>query len=992
MSGRKVVNAPTSLPAERPSLGTGVEGAYMLIGGGKQVNMDEVLQESSRALKEYQGMTIGARTTFENFEPNISVRDQYTRQQYEYFRPSEALPKRPQDIIRTCRSVYHTVGLIRNIIDLMGDFCCQGIRVTHPNPRINKFYRGWFKKIRGTHTSERFANLFYREGVAIVKRTMGKISVYDEDQLRAIAAARYGAQADLANVMEMMPMQLNNVPEVSDPMEADRERLPGNITARKRVIPLRYNFLNPLTLVAVGGELAQFVGEQYFALKVTGKLRTLVMGPRNTIEKRLVEQIPADLRDAIVNGQAEVALDPRRVHAYSYKKDDWQTWAHPLIYAVMKDLILLEKMKLADLAALDGAITQIRLWKMGDLEKGIMPTANAISRLAEILMSNPGGGAFDLIWGPELSVEEYKTNVHQFLGKAKYEPVLEAIYSGLGIPPTLTGSSNSSGFTNNYISLKTLVQRLEYGRMALREFWETEIALVQQAMGFQRPARVEFDRMVLSDEAAEKALLIQLADRDVISVDTLTERFGEDPDFEEIKLRKEKRQRDSGAMNPKASPYHSPQTLFELVKTALQAGLMTPEQCGIDIPIDFEDQVAPFMTKIKSAEKIAKMRVPPAVPGSPLKGKTGKPAISKPKGSPGRPLNSKDSGQRKQKTIKPLGAKADIDQTAAFLATGMWVEHTAQGEIAEILAPALLQHFGVNTMRSLSNEQAKQAEVIKFGVLCSIDPFTNITPEVVHAILKQGAVIPPACAKLYSNLYHSVASQNSREPTMEELRQIQAYVYVLVNTDEDVFVDIQNTDDDEDDLTEVPPVIEVPDERQPDHFSCGAAAAMSCGKYFEVGPDDIEEWKEALGTTLAESTHPSAIVNYLSSLGLKVTAQHKMTIEDLWAHIANDEPVICPVQDYMNLRESGATFDYGHYLTVVGVVPGYIICQDSSIENAENKPGGDVPANLSKDYAENVEAPGRVIISNEEWNKIWHDEDAEGNPYIQFGIAVGKSN
>ena len=140
-------------------------------------------------------------------------------------------------------------------------------------------------------------------------------------------------------------------------------------------------------------------------------------------------------------------------------------------------------------------------------------------------MSNPGGGSFDLIWGPELDFKESGTNVHQFLGSTKYEPVLNNIYAGLGVPPTLTGSATSSGFTNNYISLKTLVQRLEYGREVLRSFWEKEIEIVQKAMGFRLPAKVMFDRMVLSDESSEKALLIQLVDRGIISYETIQERF-----------------------------------------------------------------------------------------------------------------------------------------------------------------------------------------------------------------------------------------------------------------------------------------------------------------------------------------------------------------------------------------------------------------------------------------------------------------------------------
>ena len=39
-----------------------------------------------------------------------------------------------------------------------------------------------------------------------------------------------------------------------------------------------------------------------------------------------------------------------------YKKDDWQAWAYPMVYAVMDDIMVMEKLKLADMAALDGNI------------------------------------------------------------------------------------------------------------------------------------------------------------------------------------------------------------------------------------------------------------------------------------------------------------------------------------------------------------------------------------------------------------------------------------------------------------------------------------------------------------------------------------------------------------------------------------------------------------------------------------------------------------
>ena len=101
---------------------------------------------------------------------------------------------------------------------------------------------------------------------------------------------------------------------------------------------------------------------------------------------------------------------------FYYKKDDWSNWANPLIYAILDDVIMLEKMRLADLSALDGAISNIRLWTLGNLDHKILPNKSAINKLRDILHSNVGGGTMELVWGPELTYTESNSQVYKFLG------------------------------------------------------------------------------------------------------------------------------------------------------------------------------------------------------------------------------------------------------------------------------------------------------------------------------------------------------------------------------------------------------------------------------------------------------------------------------------------------------------------------------------------------------------------------------------------------
>lgn len=179
-------------------------------------------------------------------------------------------------------------------------------------------------------------------------------------------------------------------------------------------------------------------------------------------------------------------------------------------------------------------------------------------------------------------------------------------------------------------------------------------------------------------------------------------------------------------------------------------------------------------------------------------------------------------------------------------------------------------------------------------------------------------------------------------------------------------------------------LIEVPDVRQPDHYSCGAAASMSVGKWFGVGPDTVQQWKVKLWTDVEESTHPKSIVECLRGLGLQVEAFQHGNLQTLQDYLEEGRPVIVCVQDYGPAVPGRARFAYGHYLVVIGRDMGYVFCQDPSEDNVIA--GGDAK---SLDRIGSVQKPGRIMIAEEDFLSIWHDKDAEGNPFVRFGIAVG---
>ena len=708
--------------------------------GEDLASKSDALKKASESLDEFTGIqkatAAGRRYSldYSGLDGLTGGRPGLTRTDYDFFRPDEAVPRHSIKVImRRAEDIYQRVGLVKNVIDLMADFAVQGIRLVHTNKRIERFYQKWFNKVAGKDRSERFLNNLYKTGNVVINRQTGKLSLKVTDNLyRAVASP------DL---------------EIADL---------DSIKVEKREIPWKYTFIDPVYVEVSAGALSSFVTNRRYDLVLPAHLRRIINTPKTDGEKEVIANLPISIIEA-AKTKKPYPLDMDKISVYHYKKDDWQVWAFPMIYSIMDDINVIEKLKLADLAALDGAISNIRIFKLGSLEHKIAPTKAATAKLAQILGNNVGGGTMDLVWGPDIELLESKTSVHQFLGEGKYVPHLNSIYAGLGIPPTLTGTFGAAGTTNNFISLKTLTQRLEYGRDILASFWEKEIALVQKAMGFRYPAKIEFDVMDISNEDAEKALLIQLADRNLISDELLQKRFGFDPEMEKSRLNKESRDRGSERMVKKAGPWHDPEFQNTLKKIALQLGVAAPSQVGLDLE------------KKKSGDKSAiemKAAFAPTPFGSSTKLANDPSSDSLPKEpGEGRPKLAKDSVKRKDRTFSPrTGAKLMI-----------WA-NSAQDKISELINPLILEYYQKKNLRSLSNTESENLENIKANILLSLEPYSKIDDDIINNAFAK-ADNSNLILHQYNNWLKTLKMEVGRDLSVEELKQAKASFYSSVYTD-----------------------------------------------------------------------------------------------------------------------------------------------------------------------------------------------------------------
>ena len=213
------------------------------------------------ALEKHQ--PVKSSSIYQNVYPNISIRDEFSRQDYEYYRPGEAGPYSSKAKIQASMDAYKEHGIFRNIVDLMGDFACQGIDLAHPIKKVENFYKHWFKLVNGKERSERIANLLCRTANVIVKRYTAKLSQKDVVKLQKTAAS------------------------------PDQSKLLKEYPVDKKEIPYKYTFLNPLSLEVLNQDFVPFIdpSNMVFGIKLDTQIVSKIQFPTNEIDKEWINKI-----------------------------------------------------------------------------------------------------------------------------------------------------------------------------------------------------------------------------------------------------------------------------------------------------------------------------------------------------------------------------------------------------------------------------------------------------------------------------------------------------------------------------------------------------------------------------------------------------------------------------------------------------------------------------------------------------------------------------
>jgi hypothetical protein len=393
----------------------------------------------------------------------------------------------------------------------MADFACEGLRFEHTSRSQQQWYNAWSARINLQNSVHNFMLNLLRDGNVIVRRQTAIITTQENNRFK-----RGQAKPDFK-------------------LKTERK------TVQNREIPWKYLFISPAVVDVIGGPAASFMNQAVLAVEIPRKLINLIKNPKNDSDRAIIKELPTDVVNAAKKGEKQVLLDMTKVHVSYYKKSDWDVWGTPLLFPILADVMFKNKMRLADLAALDGIINVIRIWKLGDhlAKPPILPKKASANKLLGMLKSNTGGGAVDVIWDSMIDLQVEYPPVKDILGSEKYEQVDKDITFGLGIPDVLLGGKGAN-FSNAFLQLKTLTERLEYVRVQTLDWLNKEVKTIMQAQGWKKAPFIVFERTNLKDEMAQKQLLIQMFDRNLLSMESLQKEFQSDFIVELERMRREK--------------------------------------------------------------------------------------------------------------------------------------------------------------------------------------------------------------------------------------------------------------------------------------------------------------------------------------------------------------------------------------------------------------------------------------------------------------------
>lgn len=527
-----------------------------------------------------------------------------------FMQPYNYLKAAPHEKIRMAMQYFKVDPLVGKIIELMATFSKEGFKNECEDPKIKEWFDNWCDFVDIELMFKWIFLEYYRSGNVTTMRTLAP---YNEDKFKLCAPEyAYGSNKEI---------NLSKLQELTK--EIYKANGAAKKTYSKKSIPVGYTVLNPLTV---------------HVSNINGYKDDLFIRENEEVEvfenigiyKLMLQELPKDLGE-VAKKAGVIPLSDKNVRRILRMRQPYEPYGEVMMERAFNAIFEKNKLRQLDMSMVNSAINQIIKVTVGNDQ--YPATKRSMENVAKAFAGAGKGQA--IFWNHTLEIEVIKPDT-QVLNVQKYERVNEDIRNAFGISEILTGGGNSkTNFATAYLSLKAFITNLTEGRNDVVRWIVQEYKDIAQAMDFKTYPTPSFNPLSLTDEIAEKQLIMQALDRGIISYESAQSRLGYDPRIERDRREKEIPDVEAGVLGMIGSPYQ-------------QAVVDTPKETKKEVSKSDKKKIDTTDEKVNQKNR--------------EKNKSGSPQGVPNKGADGRPNTPKGNYPKNRKVAKIKGQAEKIEQ------------------------------------------------------------------------------------------------------------------------------------------------------------------------------------------------------------------------------------------------------------------------------------------------------------------------------------------
>lgn len=273
-----------------------------------------------------------------------------------------------------------------------------------------------------------------------------------------------------------------------------------------------------------------------------------VLTSNSAADEAVAQTIPAEFKDAIINGKLYQLANERLIH-FANRPAQYTLEGESILKSCLKDLMFEDKMRLLQFTFADRAMYPIKHWKIGSESQGWFPDKKHFDETKALIMAGINDPDYNLITHPfvNLDIKDQKSMWEDL--KAQFDFAQKRIMIGLFCNDAMLGGE-ASPYAKDMINMKVVMHRYLMNRNLLERVIREKVFLpVAKAHGLIKRTQAEIkhnlrlsssnnnyilpkffykERVNLLSSQSEQEMLLRLRDKKEIPFELIADMFGWD--------------------------------------------------------------------------------------------------------------------------------------------------------------------------------------------------------------------------------------------------------------------------------------------------------------------------------------------------------------------------------------------------------------------------------------------------------------------------------